>query len=196
MARQPTFPTLFDEVNVLSIKFLKENGYLNFNFSQQGVITWKRGNDGAKSEIGIKSVLFESKIHSIELNYRFNKEPRTLIVRIEFVPSNLGIGEIAYFRCPKTLKRCTKLHCINGWFYHHTAFKGCYYEGQTACKRFRAFSHALNLNSIIDELIAKRYQKHRKTHYRGKKTKVVEQLDKQIELANYGSGMFERLLMM
>lgn len=196
MGRYATYPLLFDEANTLSVNFLKQHGYLDLNNPKEGVITWTSRNYGTKSEIGIKSIYFESMIHSIELSYRYDKEPRKLIVRIEFVPSNLGTGEIPYFRCPKTFKRCKKLHCIHGWFYHRTAFKYCYYDSQIVSKKFRSYTHALNLSREIGQLYSKRYQKHRKTHYRGKKTKVVEQLDKQIELANYGSGMFERLLLM
>jgi len=195
MARQPTFPTLFDEVNILSLKFLKQHGYLDREKPRRGEITWTSRNTERKSSIGIQSILTKGNRLLIELDYSYQKQPRNYCVSIEYLPSNLGVGEIEYFICPKTKVRCRKLHCINGWFYHRTAFSGCYYDSQTVCKKLRTYTVALNLNRDIGELYAKRYQKYRKTHYRGKKTKIVQQLDGQIELAKYGSRMFETLLM-
>jgi len=196
MGRQPTFPTLFDEVNILCLKFLKQHGYLNPDKPQQGVITWTSRNTGRKSSINIRSKFTEGNRLLIELDYQYQKQPRNYSVSIVYLPSNLGVGEIEYFICPKTNTRCRKLHCINGWFYHRTAFSGCYYDCQIVCKKLRTYTVALNLNRDIGELYAKRFQKYRKTHYRGKKTKIVQQLDKQIALGEYGGRMVETLLMM
>lgn len=194
MGRQSTFPTLFDEVNILCLKFLKQHGYLNRNKPRQGVITWTSRNTGRKSSIEIQSKVTKGNRLLIELDYSYQKQARNYCLSIEYLPSNLGVGEIEYFVCPKTGQRCRKLHCIDGWFYHRSAFKGCYYDSQIVCKKFRSYRVALNLNRDVGELYAKLSQKYRKMHYRGKKTKGVERLERQIELANYGSEMLDFLL--
>lgn len=196
MARQPTFPTLFDEVNILCLKFLKQHGYLNPDKPQNGVVTWTSRNTGRKSSINIQSKVTKGSRLFIELDYLYGEIPRNYSVFIAYVPSNLGTGQIEYFVCPYTKKHCRKLHCINGWFYHRTAFKGCYYDSQIVCKKFRPYTVALNLNRELGDLYAKRRQKYRKTHYRGKKTKTLERLEKQIELGEYGGRMVETLIMM
>lgn len=135
-------------------------------------------------------------MHFIELNYKYRDEPRDLIIPIEFVPSNLGMGEIAYFICPKTLKRCRKLHCIHGWFYHRSAFNGCYYDSQIVSKRFRRYTTALNNYRDFSELHKQQHKKYRKTHYRGKPTKGEIQLLKKLQLAQLGEDVIDTLLML
>ena len=62
-------------------------------------------------------------------------EPRNYKVYLTSTPSNLNRGEIWYFICPQTKKRCRKLYSIGGYFLHREAFNGCMYKIQIESKK-------------------------------------------------------------
>ena len=74
----------------------------------------------------------------VELDYKYNGQPRKYRVALVSAASNLGIGRILYFVCPSTGRRCRKLYCVDGWFLHRTAFRDCCYKQQTYSKSLRA----------------------------------------------------------
>ncbi len=97
-----------------------------------------------------------------------------------FIPSNLEIGKIHYFKCPVTKKRCRKLYLVNGYFLHRNAFKGLY-KKQTESKSWRKMSKNLENYYGIDTLYEQIYSKHFRTHYGGKPTKRYLRLKRKIE---------------
>lgn len=169
MPRLSTYPKLYDEVLQLNITKLKNWGYLESNSLKSGVIDWSR--NGLKhSSISLKTYISENENY-LELDYKYNDQPRKYQIPLVSVPSNLGKGSIWYFLCPQTQKRCRKLYLIGGYFLHRTAFNGCMYSSQTKSKVWRQLDALLGNHFILDEYYLEIYSKHFKKHYKGKPTK-------------------------
>ena len=136
MAKQYTFPTLFDEALQISITKLKEWAYFQGNSIKTGTLVWST-NGRTTGRISILVNMFQDEPY-VELSYHYNEEPRRYKVALVSVPSNIGKGKIWYFLCPSTQKRCRKLYSIDGYFLHREAFNGCMYQSQTRSKHSRA----------------------------------------------------------
>lgn len=124
----------------------------------------------------------------MEVDYKFREESRNYKIKLVSVPSNLGKGEIWYFLCPSTNKRCKKLYSIEGYFLHREAFKGCMYELKPiASNRYLDKSYGAYFRS--DRLYEQLYQKHFKKFYAGKPTKkylkIMEQINKAERIPDY-----------
>jgi hypothetical protein len=103
-------------------------------------------------------------------DFQGNKKDIDYKVYFDSVKSNLGIGEVYYFLCPQTFKRCRILYSA----YHCEIFKSreayqhrIYYPSQTLSKRFYAYTRYFNL----EEQTEKMYKTKMKKLYKGKITK-------------------------
>ena len=179
MPKPHTFPTLYNEALQISISKLKEWEYLNPEQIKSGTITWSR-NGSQTGSISIK-VNTHSEQPYIELDYKYRDEPRNYKVYLTSTPSNLNKGEIWYFICPQTKKRCRKLYSIGGYFLHREAFNGCMYESQTQSKKYRQLDKLMAFFEI-ENLYSELYKKNFKKTYAGKPTKrylrIMEQIQK------------------
>jgi hypothetical protein len=180
MPKPYTFPTLYNEALQLSISKLKGWGYLAPGQIKSGTINWSRHGESTGS-ISIQ-VNTKSEQPYIELDYKYRDEPRNYKVYLTSTPSNLNKGEIWYFICPQTKKRCRKLYSIGGYFLHREAFNGCMYETQTQSKKYRQLDKTLGAYFKIDNLYSELYKKNFKKTYAGKPTKrylrIMEQIQK------------------
>ncbi len=169
MPKPHTFPTLYNEVLQISMSKLKECGYLIPELIKSGEIKWSsNGNPTGRISIHVNTHIEEP---YIELDYKYRDEPRKYKVYLTSIPSNLNKGEIWYFLCPQTNKRCRKLYSIGGYFLHREAFNGCMYESQTQSKNYRQLDKKLGIYFRIDQLYEQLYKKHFKKQYAGKPTK-------------------------
>lgn len=180
MPKPHTFPTLFNEVLQIHISKLKDWGYIQPKHIKSGTINWSN-NGNSLGSILIK-VNTQSGENFIELNYKHKDEIRNYKVYLTSTPSNLNKGEIWYFICPQTKKRCRKLYSIGGYFLHREAFNGCMYETQTQSKNYRQLDKTLGAYFNIDNLYSELYKKNFKKTYAGKPTKrylrIMEQIQK------------------
>ena len=180
MPKPYTFPTLYNEALQLSISKLKGWGYLAPGQIKSGTINWSRHGESTGS-ISITANT-RSEQPYIELDYKYRDEPRNYKVYLTSTPSNLNKGEIWYFICPQTKKRCRKLYLIGGYFLHREAFNGCMYETQTQSKKYRQLDKTLGAYFKIDNLYSELYKKNFKKTYAGKPTKrylrIMEQIQK------------------
>lgn len=165
MPKPYTFPTLFDEALQISITKLKVWDYLNPEQIISGTLTWS-SNGNKTGSISIK-VNTQSEQPYIELDYKYNDEPRNYKVQLVSVPSNLGKGVIWYFLCPQTNKRCRKLYSIGGYFLHREAFNGCMYTSQTYSKKWRKLARYFDSVKAAEQV----YNPYFKTYYKGKPTR-------------------------
>ena len=169
MPKPYTFPTLYDEVLQLNISKLKGWGYLDPKQFKSGTLNWSRnGNPTGSISIQVNT---KSEQPYIELDYNYRDEPRNYKVYLTSTPSNLNKGEMWYFICPQTKKRCRKLYSIGGYFLHREAFDGCMYETQTQSKRYRKMDKTLGAYFRSDNLYSELYKKNFKKTYAGKPTK-------------------------
>lgn len=180
MPKPHTFPTLYNEALQIHISKLKEWEYLNPEQIKSGTLTWSRnGNPTGSISIQVNT---HSEQPYIELDYKYRDEPRNYKVYLTSTPSNLNRGEIWYFICPQTKKRCRKLYSIGGYFLHREAFNGCMYETQTQSKTYRQLDKTLGAYFKSDNLYKELYKKNFKKTYAGKPTKrylrIMEQIQK------------------
>ncbi len=184
MPKPHTFPTLFDEALQLNISKLGEWGYLKENNYQSGTVSWNRSNNwGDKWDRGNISIIvnMRASVPYVELNYKFNDEPRKYKVTLVSIPSNLGKGKVWYFLCPNTKKRCRKLYSIGGYFLHREAFNDCMYESQTQTKKWRNMEKVYGCYFDSENCYKELYSKHFKKYYKGKPTKRYTKLKKIID---------------
>lgn len=180
MPKPHTFPTLYNEALQIDISKLKGWGYFKPKQIKSGTLTWSRnGNPTGSISIQVNT---KSEQPYIELDYKYRDEPRNYKVYLTSTPSNLNRGEIWYFICPQTKKRCRKLYSIGGYFLHREAFSGCMYETQTQSKKYRQLDKTLGAYFKIDNLYSELYKKNFKKYYAGKPTKrylrIMEQIQK------------------
>lgn len=155
-------------------------------------MTWSRR--GQKT--GSISITIDTSVETpfIELDYRYNDEPRNYRVFLVSTPSNFGKGEMWFFQCPNTGKRCRKLYSIGGYFLHREAFKGCLYESQTHSKKWRGIEKLYGAYFDQDRLYEQLYKKHFKKTYAGKPTKKYVKLLQKLKRAEGVSHLeIERL---
>lgn len=181
MPKPQTFPTLYDDALQVSITKLKEFGYLKPDTFSAATLSWSRqGEEFASISITINT---QHKQPYLELDYKFNDDPRKYNVALVSKPSNLGKGKVWYFVCPVTKKRCRKLYSVGGYFLHREAHKGCMYKSQTESKFIRKLTQRYSVGwegREYDQL----HQKHLKKHYKGKPTKRYLRIINKIEKAN------------
>lgn len=181
MPKPHTLPTLYDDCLQLEIYTLAKHGYLKPNQKQNCINTWSR--NGNKTGSISMQVNTRSEQPYIALNYNYNDETRNYKVILTSIPSNLNRGEIWYFVCPATKKRCRKLYLIGGYFLHREAFNGCMYETQTKSKRYRQLDKTLGAYFKSDNLYSELYKKNFKKTYAGKPTKKYLRIMEQIQKA-------------
>ena len=180
MPKPHTFPTLYNEALQIHISKLKGWGYLDPEQIKSGTLNWS-SNGNPTGSISIKVNTHRKQLY-IELDYKYKDEPRNYKVYLTSTPSNLNKGEIWYFICPQTKKRCRKLYLIGGYFLHREAFNGCMYETQTQSKTYRQLDKTLGAYFKSDNLYNELYKKNFKKAYAGKPTKrylrIMEQIQK------------------
>ncbi len=181
MPKPHTFPTLYNEALQIHISKLKGWGYLDPEQIKSGTLNWSR-NGNPTGSISIK-VNTQTEQPYIELDYLYKGEPRNYKVYLTSTPSNLNKGEIWYFICPQTKKRCRKLYSIGGYFLHREAFNGCMYETQTQSKKYRQLDKTLGAYFKRDNLYSELYKKNFKKTYAGKPTKKYLRIMEQIQKA-------------
>lgn len=181
MPRYSNLPTLYDEALQINISKLKEWGYLMPNIQRAGTLNWSRRGQQTGS-ISIVISTFEGNEY-LKLKYNFRDEPREYKIRLVRKPTNLGIGEMWFFRCPSTGKLCRKLYSIGGYFLHREAFKGCFYETQIRSKYARFLDARFGAYYKADSLYLEAGKKHLKKTYAGKPTKKYLKLSREIQKA-------------
>jgi hypothetical protein len=169
MPKPYTFPTLFDEVKQVSISDLNRWGYLKPNTHRSGVLTWSR-NGQKTASIGI-AVNTYSESPYLELDYSYGEQPVKYRVQLVTVPANIGKGEVWYFLCPETGKRCRILYSIGALFLHRHACKGYMYEKQTYSTKARGIMGMYDKLFKSDKVHEELHSKHFKRSYAGKPTK-------------------------
>ena len=178
MPKPHTFPTLYNEALQIHISKLKGWGYLDPEQIKSGTLNWSRnGNPTGSISIQVNT---HSEQPYIELDYKYRDEPRNYKVYLTSTPSNLNRGEIWYFICPQTKKRCRKLYSIGGYFLHREAFNGCMYETQTQSKKYRQLDKTLG---AYFNLYSELYKRNFKKSYAGKPTKKYLRIMEQIQKA-------------
>lgn len=180
MSKCHNFPTLYDNCKIINISDLKLWEYLNPNQVKSGVHTWSR--NGEKTGSISLIVNIDTGSPYMELDFTCNKVPVNYFVQLITIPSNLGRGVVWYFICPRAGRRCRKLHLVETYFYHRSAFKGFYYEKQVQSHGYRKLEKQFGLLFAIDKAYEKIYSKHFKKQCNHIPTKHYLRLRQRLQL--------------
>jgi len=176
MPRASNYPITYEDCKSLEIKLLKKNNYLQSNQLNECIIRWYINEETTGKMQLIVNTLSANPY--IELSYALNEEGIQYKVQLIKEKSNLGIGEIWYFICPFTNKRCRKLYLLNKYFSHRNRFKGVFYEKQILSKSNRKilgiFSKIDQINNAIEETESKHFRR----YYNKTRTKRLVKLRK------------------
>jgi hypothetical protein len=166
MARIGNYPTTYEQRKSVSITDLRKWKYLQSDTWRSGTINWRR-NGEITSQIDISVDMIAAEPY-IKLNYGW--QGQSIVYNVSFIqaPSNLGAGNVWYFLCPFTGKRCRKLYFIDGYFKHRG--KG-YYDKQIQSKNYRYLEKVYGPMFKADELYNQLYSPHFRKYYNGKPTK-------------------------
>jgi hypothetical protein len=183
MPRLSNYPITYEDCKSIEIKILKKNNYLQSNQLNECIIRWYINEETTGRMQLIVNTLSANPY--IELSYALNEEGIQYKVQLIKEKSNLGIGEIWYFICPFTNKRCRKLYLLNKYFSHRNRFKGVFYEKQILSKSNRKilgiFSKIDQINNAIEETESKHFRR----YYNKAKTKRLIKLRKIINQEIY-----------
>jgi hypothetical protein len=176
MPRPSNYPIAYEDCKSIEIKILKKNNYLESNQLNECIIRWYINEETTGRMQLIVNTLSANPY--IELSYALNEEGIQYKVQLIKEKSNLGIGDIWYFICPFTNKRCRKLYLLNKYFSHRNRFKGVFYEKQILSKSNRKilgiFSKIDQINNAIEETESKHFRR----YYKKTKTKRLVKLRK------------------
>lgn len=194
MSRYSTWPTLIDDLKCIDTKELRKWGYLEKGIGKSGNITWSR--NGIKTAaISIRAITDQNP--RIIFSYSIDGEPVKYEVMLTEIKSNLGKGSYYQFICPKTFKRCRKLHLINGYFMHRSVLSHAMYESQTQSKSYKRIKGIFEPYVLQDKYYAELHKPYFKTHYRGKATKRYKWLKEKLRKADQMTlEQYERLMVL
>jgi hypothetical protein len=176
MPRPSNYPITYEDCKSIEIKILKKNNYLQSNQLNECIIRWYINEETTGRMQLIVNTLSANPY--IELSYALNEEGIQYKVQLIKEKSNLGIGEIWYFICPFTNKRCRKLYLLNKYFSHRNRFKGVFYEKQLLSKSNRKTLGLFNKINQINDAIEETNSKHFRRYYNKIKTKRLVKLRK------------------
>lgn len=158
MGRMPTGSQTCEGSKRIELSYLLRNGYLQKGKTTLGKLSWTfKGNPAGTIRI-ICSLAEEKYIRLVyTLVDRVAKKKKDFDYRIylDSVPSNLGKGEVLYFLCPYTLKRCRILYSAyeyHKWQSRMAYEQRLYYESQLSSKMNYANTRYWKINSQIVEI--------------------------------------------
>lgn len=176
MGRISSIPINYDDLKTLDISKFKEWGYLKGDKVYDFQVLWSR--EGVKTA-SIRCVL-DLANRKMELIYSYNDAPVNMTYLIASKSSNLGRGEVFYFVCRRSYKRCRKLYLQNGEFVHRSLIEG-YYFSQLVPVKERSTVSMYRKHFEHERLLHESYKKHYRKYYKGKMTK------RYLRLREYGA---------
>lgn len=162
----------------LDLRFLLKNGYLKKGQVTTMSLSWSSNGrpTGNISAIGCMDEKWIRLIFSVTNKRSGEKTDYNYKINLVGVPSNLGQGEVLYFVCPSTGRRCRVLYSANG---EHCFFSRFHYErkGMRLLYNSQCYSKNDYSNSryhAIDRQLEKYYSNRQKAvrgTYKGKVTR-------------------------
>jgi hypothetical protein len=192
MGRKPTGAKCVRQALKIDLSWMLKNGYFQPGKLATGVMIWREGwrsqpERTKVAEIAIQTISNEFMVLRYQIIYQtgeaVTKECR---VDIATVPSNLGKGNVLYFVCPETGRRCRVLYnCYNSpiWKSREAYSHRIYYDTQQESKMNRANGQWWDIEHLLPKL---RTPVRKSKTYAGKPTRRMQRIyrlwDKQIHL--------------
>ncbi|MEM9822962.1 MAG: hypothetical protein AAF985_17920 [Bacteroidota bacterium] len=190
MGRQRTSAQSCENSHRIELSFLLKEGYLRKNEYKSGGISWINRFGRITSNVHIATANFAHEKY-LSLSYtitdRYTKKRRNYNCKIELtsIPSNLGKGEVLYFLCPKTGKRCRALYSAYGypkWKSREAYPHRLYYELQRSSKYNLANNRYWAITHRLDKIL---HEKHLTLSYNNQPTKKAQLIERLIDKQQY-----------
>jgi hypothetical protein len=176
MGRWSTGAITTGEACRIELSYLLKQGYLRKGKNISGVLSWTNGS----------SIQFESDLTSDEWfirvayqNTNSNSGEKTnhdYKIYLTTISSNLGKGEVLYFICPQSGKRCRILYKCYGsliWKSRNAYMYRIYYDSQVCSKYDYHNTQYWSITKKLERL----YKRGRKNHYRGNYTRLMKRVE-------------------
>jgi hypothetical protein len=176
MGRWSTGAITTGEVNRIELSYLLRNGYVKKGNHILAGLRWTNGSD-----ILIESKLTDNEAY-LRLNYKNTNSYTGEITSHDYkiylttIPSNLGKGDVLYFVCPETGRRCRILYkCYSSLIWKSRfAYRHRIYYHTQACSKYDY--HNIRYWDISKELETL-YKRGKKSHYRGNYTRLMKRVE-------------------
>jgi hypothetical protein len=183
MGRVSTGAWTTKECQRIELTYLLKRGILKKGSIIKSSISWTNDNS-----IGIVGYWLEDEKY-IRLIYTQTssdgtKKSHDYKIYLITVKSNLGKGDVLYFCCPESGKRCRILYSAYGsaiYKSRDTYQNKIYYPNQSCSKYYYWLTRYWATKEEVDKLKEKKY----KSHYKGKKTKSIQRLEQLEERLDY-----------
>jgi hypothetical protein len=187
MGRRSTGSMTINGVPKIELGWLLHNGYIKKGQNIFGSLRWTNDNS-----IRIETNYTDEKyIRLIYTNTNICTNEKTehdYKIYFHEVPSNLGKGNVLYFICPSDGHYCRVLYKCYGsliWKSRLAYQSRIYYSSQVSSK----LSYYNDRFWSVDHQLEDLYKKPIKTHYRGKKTRLQQRIERMENLQNYYDEM-------
>ena len=178
MGRYSTGAQTVNAIQRLEISKPKATGYFDFfkkcygNHTQR--LSWNNGSNINIETHHTKDGSYLILDYSVTDNRTGVKTVMNYKVQIEFKPSNLGKGNVLYFICPVSFKRCRILYRAYGCLYFKAreAYKyRLYYKAQTSSKKYQILDRFETVRDKVETIWESKRRK--QTTFKGRPTKYA-----------------------
>jgi hypothetical protein len=189
MGRSNTGALTTGEIQRIELSYLIKQGLLRKGFVTNRALSW---NDGSSIRI-ICSYTRDGLF--IRLSYQATDSYTDEVTKFDYkiyldeVPSNLGQGNVIYFICPQTGKRCRILYKCYGsstWQSRFVYRKRIYYTSQLSSK---GSSYNNMYWKYEEKIVPKLKSRIKNSHYRGEPTKAQKDYKRAINKRDYYDDM-------
>nr|WP_320118035.1 hypothetical protein [uncultured Marinifilum sp.] len=184
MGRNSTGAITTKEVIRIELSYLLKNGYIQKGRHISGSMSWT--ND---SNIGFESCYTNEELY-LRLKYTNTNNQTGQKTKHDYkidlikIPSNLGKGDVLYFVCPATGKKCRILYKCYGsltWKSREAYQRRIYYNTQSCSKYDYHNTRYWNINKELDRL----GRTTAKSHYRNKPTRLMKRVSSLLAKQKY-----------
>jgi hypothetical protein len=128
---------------------------------------------GKDNSLFYHKVRYELSREGLVLDYCINGTPKEQFVEIIFQPSNLGIGDVWYFCCPVSGRKCRKLVLWQGKFVHQSSIENHFYREQTETSPERTSKKWIRRYKRYQDLTKQQMKPYYKPTYAENQTKLA-----------------------
>lgn len=172
MPRHSAGPTVFNEVPALSIKNLRDSGFLDGSYYRK-TIRWKSAGKTSYGHIAMEIEIIVDTEHafpSIRFIYSNGYNEFDYLIPLKRKPTNTGIGRVWYF-APAPGLLCLKLYLHDSRFMGRKQIKGGFYRCQVLSGVHKRIDQNNSRLKKVGEILRYQGRKHYKTVYAGTWTK-------------------------
>ncbi len=194
MGRSSTGAYCCKDVTRIELSYLLKKKILVRGQRNHTSLVWTNAQNEKVSSIQLLANWTEDEGRYIRLKYTLTKYGTgeqfdyDYKIYLTSVPSNLGKGEVLYFLCPVSNRRCRVLYRAYGyhkWKSREAYDNRLYYECQLSSKLDYANDRYWKLKRQLDKIYEEKYIKY---FYKGKPTKRALRIKKTEEERDYWDG--------